>query len=532
MLPLIVAVALAIAWTNFRTSQFEAEATVILTPSAAEEALQGTNQNSTFLARELSNEVSIAQSDDVTSRVIALLAERGYDSLAENQRRTLNSGEITADLAGDLLLFRARTTSGETAAALSNAWADGYIEWKRFEAQESVALAIDSLRLRLGDLEDRRNEIDDPNSLEQVLLDSELGTLSSSITALQLSSDLAATGTARVIQRAAAPNGPSDIPQAVLIAVAIVLGLGLGVGLALLKDALFDSFRSADEVEQILGVPVLGNIPRPSRHASRDLALETAEFASSPLAAAYRSTQASLEFHLAANEFDSILVTSARPSEGKTTTSANLAWTHASAGYYTTLIDVDFHRPRLHQVFSVNLAPGLSDVITEGIGHQPYLRRTNHPLDTLRLMPAGNSVDRRSDFVTSPSFESGLEEFFEESDLLILDCSPVLAVSDATTLAPLVDGVVLTVMAEETSIADVQEAINRVVRAGGRIIGVVLTNVRENRNRSYNYSYEYSPRELESASSDSSTSTSSTSSAPTAETAREPVQAELEEIQI
>ena len=357
LLPVILFGGLAFAFSSTRTPSFQASARVLLTQSAAEEALSLGSDNAGILSRELSNEVSLAQSDAVLGRVDQLLADEGVERTPE-----LSVAGVEGT---DVLSFTASGNDREAVALGANGWANAYVDSKRADVVESINGAIDTLRVRLVELEERRRAIVDPDSFERVLLDSEVTVLASSITNLQLSSQLATSGTARIIDTAAPPTTATGISTAVLTAVGLIIGLGFGVGAALFAGNLDRTILDEDSLRTNFDLRLLGSIPRAARSDSDYvLANMVSDHPENPIAEAYRVLRSSLELSLVQHDIRTVLVTSANESEGKTTTSSNLAWASASAGQTTMVVDSDLRKPSIHSVLNLPLEPGITNVVS------------------------------------------------------------------------------------------------------------------------------------------------------------------------
>src|SRR5690606_9247530 len=147
------------------------------------------------------------------------------------------------------------------------------------------------------------------------------------------------------------------------------------------------------------------------------------------------------------------------PSEGKTTTAANLAGVFALQGLRVLLIDTDLRNPRLHKVFSVEQVPGLSDVLTGACSLEDVVRATPQP--ELRMIPAGTRSEHATELLSFPHFREMLWEVRDGYDLVILDTPPVLAAPDSAILAAEADGVLMVVRAGQTERGAAEEAMQQ-----------------------------------------------------------------------
>jgi non-specific protein-tyrosine kinase len=495
----VVVLGLATGLALSRAPSYCTEARVLIADSEAQVAIQG-DANVSVANRDLANEINIARSDLVTSGVEARLG-------------TLPDLAIDGDAGSDVLSFRACSAEPAEAARQTNTWADVYVATKQQQAADIIALAVGGFQERLSELRGQRQELRAPldelqdrlagtpegparatlesraqrleNDLavELQLIDGQIQTIARNITLLELDSDLARTGSARVIQVAAVPLQPDTTPIARIIVMAAFIGLLLGAALALTVENLDRSIDSADD---IMGLPVLGSIPRPGRLSARDLSLATMNHTGTPVAEAYQKVRSAIEFTRLGRPLTSIMVTSPNKSEGKTTTSCNLAWALSAIDHRVVLADVDFRRPRIHEVFGCRSEPGLSDHLLQRTPLNRLALRVDDDRRNLVIIPTGARPPSPADFVAAPAFGSLISSLEHEADLVVLDAPPVLPVSDALSMASRVDGVIVVARAGSTSQGDLQEAVEALRAVGADLLGVCLIGVKKEADR-YNY---------------------------------------------
>ena len=286
---------------------------------------------------------------------------------------------------------------------------------------------------------------------------------------------------------------------------ALVAGLALGGGGAFLLESMNTSIRRRDEIENLLRVPGLAVIPQiasstggtnplsrlrgtrgnGSNGNGKALArqngdmqigegLVAAAHTHSTGAEAYRTLRTNLIFSQAVQTLKTMVVTSASPGEGKTTTAANLAVTFAQQGMRVLLVDCDLRRARLHKMFSVPREPGLTELILDHEVAAQVIRPT--PIDGLSVLTSGMLPPNPSELLGGPRMERVLEMLQERFDVIILDSPPLLAASDASVLGTKTDGVLLVVRAGQTERGAAQQAIQQLGNVGARIIGAVLND--------------------------------------------------------
>ncbi len=195
--------------------------------------------------------------------------------------------------------------------------------------------------------------------------------------------------------------------------------------------------------------------------------------ARSPQAEAYRSLRTNLEFSSLDRPIHTLLVTSAAPDEGKSTTLANLGVISAQAGKRVVLLDCDLRRPRLHEFFELSNNLGVTTAILSAETALP-LQATNIP--NLRVMTSGPLPPNPADLLASVRMKALLEQVAADADLVLLDAPPVITVTDAALLAAKVDGVLLVVSAGQTKREHAQRAKDLLAKVNARLVGAVLTN--------------------------------------------------------
>jgi capsular exopolysaccharide synthesis family protein len=278
----------------------------------------------------------------------------------------------------------------------------------------------------------------------------------------------------------------------------------LAVGAVLLLDSLDTTLRDPKEASRLLGTDVIGTMP-----VDKLAAQLPKSAAPVPAGAIVTKTSQSGNrkgYYRSASDFDeavrtirntillsdfegrlrSIVLTSAAPSEGKTTIAAHLAIANADRGKKTLLVDADLRRPSLHTKFGFTPREGLSNVLTGELPwHDVVLPVEGKP--NLSLLPSGPGSHRAADLI-GPRLSSLLDEFAKEYDLVILDSPPLLGFAECLQMATAADGVLIISLAGETRRKAVAEVISVLNRVRANIIGVVLNQVNQNTS-SEGYSY-------------------------------------------
>ena len=317
---------------------------------------------------------------------------------------------------------------------------------------------------------------------------------------LQIASQLQVTNV-KIADAARLPYKPVSPKKKRDLVLALVGGLIGGVALALVREAGDQTFRSPREVSMLVRLPNIGTIPSVrsiTRRAlpgvddlpARSIPDEDAPWPAQLAGEAFRSIRAFVLHGRMLDTPRTILVTSAQPQEGKSFNAVNLAVALAEAGEKVCLVDADLRRASCHRAFGLELPSiGLSTILHRGLPPEVGLVATGVP--NLTFLPAGPRPPDPSALLSSERARSLLGTLREQYPWVIVDSPPVLAVSDGTVLASMVDGVVLVVRAHSTPIEAVLLARDRLQALGARMLGVVLNDVKLPRNRYFYASYGY-----------------------------------------
>ncbi len=502
---------IAAAWyTANRPVVYSATARVLLAGSAAQDAVDERFENAGVRNRDLANQINLAQSDRATAAVRERL---GLAPGAE-----LPDGTISAKSDSDVLEFQFRGATADEAADAANAWSEVFVALNEQEVLGSITDAVDRLTIQVEELRARRDDLTaNLRSLEERLaaatteearanlqaqVSRESGSISSAlnlldaqiesniqgVTQLQLAGDLSSGDTAWVFQTAVPPTAPVNRSLARNVGIALVLGGLIGAALALVRDQLDQSLSDPDDVEK-LGFAVLGAVPQAGRADRRALRAAGLLAAPSMISDAYQKVRSALQFVAIGKQARCILVTSPNEGEGKTTTAVSLAMAFSGVDRRVVLVDADFRRPRIHAVFGTSLTPGVSDALVNDIPLQRIAVATSSAeRASLAALPAGTEPPNPTAFLASPLYADFVDQVASESYICVIDAPPILPVADATSLCPLVDGVVVVVEAGSTSRDDLRVAVDSIERAGGTLLGVVVTKVKS-QGRRYQYGY-------------------------------------------
>jgi capsular exopolysaccharide synthesis family protein len=297
--------------------------------------------------------------------------------------------------------------------------------------------------------------------------------------------------TAVVVDPAPLPKAPQPrhLEQYALLAGAAALVLG--VSLAFLLEYLDWTIKTPEELEAVYGLGtlgVIGTLGRNSRDSAHSQELVVLTEPSSPMAESFRALRTNIRFANPEAPLRSLLVTSAGPEEGKTTTAANLAITLAQAGSRVILVDADLRRPRLHRVFDVAREPGFTELMIDQQGSvEAYLQGTE--VENLRVMPCGPLPRHPAELLGSQRIVELIKQLEELADYVIFDSPPAATVTDAVVLASRVDGVLHVVLAGGPRREVVLRTKAALEKVGARILGPVLNQVNLSDMGYYHYYY-------------------------------------------
>jgi capsular exopolysaccharide synthesis family protein len=293
------------------------------------------------------------------------------------------------------------------------------------------------------------------------------------------------------------PTTSSDVPveprPARSAAIGGLVGLLIGFGLVLVREQLNRGVRNVDELEQAVGASVRSTIPRvPSWRWRKEARLVMSEDALSPTAEAYRILQSSLAFLEVGSSAKVLLLTSATPGEGKSTTAANLAIAFAEAGLKTVLVDADLRHPRLHKFFKVDNRHGLSDILTGKATFDQVVQAGGwHESESgLALLTAGRPLNHPTRALTSPSLTALLARL-RQRDVVILDAPPTLPVADTAMLAAHADALLVVANPGVSSRPALEQLGRRLPSLGAKVLGIVLNAPEPNRMAADAYTYHY-----------------------------------------
>jgi capsular exopolysaccharide synthesis family protein len=288
-----------------------------------------------------------------------------------------------------------------------------------------------------------------------------------------------------VVDRAEVPGAPFKPNLLLNLAVGLAIGLAAGLGAALALEFMNDTIKTPDDVREKLNLASLGVIPKKIGQVSVS---EELKDQSSPVSEAYFSLRTSLQFTTDHGAPETLLITSTRAAEGKSSTTLALAQNFARLGNRVLLIDADLRKPAF--VTGADPTEGLSKLLTNHDALEDHVLKTEH--ESLWLLPCGPLPPNPAELLASPRLKALINEASSNFDIVIVDGPPVLGLADAPLLGAVCRGTLMVVESGKTRTTAAVDAVNRLRAAGSHMVGAVLTKFKH-QSHGYGYGYSYEP---------------------------------------
>lgn len=482
---------LALAYSQ--TPQYTARAEVLVEPLTTQLPSSGI----VVQPGEIETQIKVIASQPVAQQVIDDL------QLAGSPAQLLKTVDVTGVDETRVLDISVTRGDANQAAAIANAFANNYLDYRHQLAQERANAAVESYRTQINDLQSELEtataqvnaaKTEDAKQVAEARRQGLLIQLTQASTLLAANQSPDLPGGEILVEATGpkTPSAPKPIRSGILGG---VVGLLIGIGLAFARDHLDDVVRDEARLSEILsGTPVLGQIPHWANAQSNRLAslLEP----SSPSAEAFRSLNTNVRFLLAAAPADPVntdrgrvlLMSSADPKEGKSSVAANLAVAASRVGLKVALIDGDIRHPVLAGLFGMGDSTGLSDLLASGEPVHDYMLDVGVP--NLMVLPGGQTPPNPAELLASPGMRAIVDDLTSAYDLVLIDSSPVMRVADSLELVRYADLVLLVSRSGVSHWRHVQAVPDRVRKVGGVVAGVVLNDVPA---RASQFTYGYHP---------------------------------------
>jgi capsular exopolysaccharide synthesis family protein len=359
---------------------------------------------------------------------------------------------------------------------------------------QSLKSEVENKRKLLNSLDEKLNE---------TLVSEKLGSLEA--------------GNITVVDPASIPEAPVSPKKALNLILAFFMGIFGGIGLCFIFEYLDDTIKGPDEAEALAGLPSLGLIPylppegtkKSKSHSSyiqfrysygksdlgnehtlpeiKEIELVNHSYPESPLAEDYRTIRTSILLSYPEKPPKTIAFSSALAQEGKTATAVNMAVSFAQLKDRVLVIETDLRKPRLQRIFKLKNVNGISTYLTGKVPLKEIIYKTF--IENIWLVPSGPLPPNPAELLSSGKIKDMLKEMNQFFDIVLLDSPPVLAVIDSVIISSIVDATVIVVRAGKTRRKPFLSAIEELVRARAKLIGVIFNGVNLEKEGSYYSKY-------------------------------------------
>lgn len=491
LIALVAIVAAAVAYlVSMKLTPYYESSTTLLVNEAP--ATKTTDYNSVMMSEQLTSTYSqMIAKDTILTEVINQL------SLVMTTEELGKRVTVTPVRDSQLIQVSVETTDSQLSAEIANTIASVFsiriqeIQSQRF-AQSKASLEqqladietqISSYEVQQGDTisQEERDRLEVKVSQYREIYANLLQSYESvRLSEAQSVSSVVQVETARSDPKAVKPKTAQNVLLAALAGVLVAAG---AVGA---RETLDDTVKSPDDIHRKFGVPVLGVINHLKGMNGYPI---TEEEPHSPTAEAYRTLRTNVEYASVDKPVRTLMVTSAEPGEGKTTTITNLAIVFAQSGKQVTVVDCDLRHPRTHISFRLNNRKGISNLFAQPSTMMDGARQPSS-VENLWVVTAGQLPPNPAELLGSQKMKLILQALLQQADLVMVDTPPTLAVTDAAVLASSMDGVLIVVKPGKTRENALMQTIKQLKQVRANILGVVLNDVNPT-GSAYGYHYKY-----------------------------------------
>jgi len=420
---------------------------------------------------------------------------------AEKLRSMLS---VNAPADRQIMVISVEDTDPERAAAIANALGEVFVA--KNQERDNLRYAepinnwqerMDVLNVEINELEIDLGNFGEPDTpereaalarLQQQLNEAQLRYTEAFNSLNELQQDQAKESSNIVPLEAAVPDYNPISPRTTMntLMAAVVGGL-FALGLIFLIEYLDDTVKTQEQILADTGLSTLGAIAK-IKVSDPTESLIVFNSPRDPLSEAYRVLRTNLNFSAIDSDLNTIIVTSASPGEGKSTTTANLAAVMAQAGKRVIIVDSDLRRPTQHRIFGLGNSHGLTTALLDNL-----TPASQHLKDTkvrgLRILTSGPIPPNPAEILSSQRMGNLIDELSEEADVVLFDTPPVLSVTDAAVLGTQTGGVLFVVEVGKTRRDTLTQAVSRVRNTNAQILGVLLNRIKPSHDSYYYYQY-------------------------------------------
>jgi non-specific protein-tyrosine kinase len=450
-----------------QTPKYAATARVLLQPRSTDNLFNPETGQATDPSRSVQTEIQVIESKPVQDEV-----RSRFGSVARVVASPIGQTNVIA--------IKAVSTERGRAAAVANAYANAYVNVRRSQTVDDLLAAVAQIQSKITDLDHQIAATEPADRQKRDSLEAQQTAFKAKLNETQVASALQ-TGGVRLVNPAETPSSPfSPTPKRDAV-LALFIGLILGAAVAFAVEYFDDSINSNADLERAVGgrLPTRGVIPSTAgwHHKDRPDVVSARE-PTSPASEAFRSLRTNLQYMHIDKPLRVMQVTSPSEGEGKTTTLANLGVAFASTGQRVCVVDSDLRRPSLHEFFGLDNSVGFTSVMFGERGLSDALQPAPN-LPNLYVLASGPLRPYPAELLGSDRASVVIDSLRTMFDLVLLDCPPVLPVTDAAALSRRADATLLVAMAGNTRKHEIARAVQLLEQVDAPLAGIVLNGLDE-----------------------------------------------------
>ncbi len=514
----VAAVVLAVVFSLLQMPTYDASAQVVATQpdnlSVISGAVVGGSRGQT--AQRVGTQIVVLESPEVARRAAEKMTGLEADPVG-----LLKKLDVTQIGDTDVIEIRVSDADPNRAADIANAVAAGFVEFEQEQSVAAVAGLTAEIESQLSAAQAEFDRVDaeidalsaNPANIQRAraLQPERDASLSEMVGLRQQLNELKVQGALQrqfvtVVKDATAPESPTSPTPVRNAVLAGALGLIVGALLAFGLDLFDDTVRDPEQLEDAVDAPVLGSVPQFRSHRGEGKPLSNRRLRRLPAALvapevvgphtraaeAFRRLRVGVEYLSLDHPARILGVTSAQVGEGKSTVALNLAASLVHAGIRTTLVDADLRRPSLDLLLESVPDHGIASILSgkASVADATVLVDVGADVDQLRFLPAGEVAPNPAEMLRSQRMRELLAALSDDSDFVILDLPPALAVADVVAVVGALDGVIVLARAGQTKQETLRHASEAITNVGGQIVGTILNGV-DRRTGSYGHYDSY-----------------------------------------